>query len=144
VACSLDLVRLRTFTLDDYDAVRDLWSRAGPGIHLGRSDTREEIARKLAHDPDLAVAAELNGRIVGAVMGGYDGRRGIAYHLAVEPELRGHGLGRALMEELERRFRARGCLKYYLFVTPDNPEAVSFYEHLGAQVMPLTPMGKEL
>ncbi len=140
----VDPVRLRTFTLEDYDAVRALWARAGPGIHLGTSDTREQVGKKLAHDPDLAVAAEQDGRIVGAVMGGYDGRRAMVYHLAVAPELRGQGLGRALMEELERRFRARGCVKYYLFVTGDNREAIGFYEHLGAEVMPLTPMGKEL
>ena len=36
----------------------DLWSTAGPGIQLGRSDEPEEIRKKLARDPDLFLVAE--------------------------------------------------------------------------------------
>ncbi|HET7010020.1 MAG TPA: GNAT family N-acetyltransferase, partial [Anaerolineales bacterium] len=70
--------------------------------------------------------------------------RGLVYHLAVLPEARRRGLGVALMQELEGRLRAKGCLKYYLLVTPDNPDAVDFYRHLGWSVMDMTLMGKEI
>jgi ribosomal protein S18 acetylase RimI-like enzyme len=137
-------MQLRSFAWSDLEAVLDLWRAAGPGIHLGRSDSPEEIRKKLSRDPDLFLVAEDQGRIIGAVMGGYDGRRGLVYHLAVLPERRRRGLGSTLMAELEQRLRAKGCVKYYLLVTPDNPQVLEFYRELGWSVMDMTLMGKEL
>lgn len=136
---------IREFDLQrDYDAVLALWRSAGPGIHVGASDTREEIARKLARDPDLFLVAEVDGRIVGTVLGGFDGRRGLVYHLAVAMDCRRQGLGQALMVELETRLRDRGCRKVYLLVTPDNVRVTDFYRRLGWQAMPVQIMGKEI
>jgi ribosomal protein S18 acetylase RimI-like enzyme len=98
------VVRLRDFTWEDWPHVLAFWQAAGPGVHLGRSDSSGEILKKWKHDPDLFVLAEAEGTIIGAVMGGYDGRRGIVYHLAVDPVRRRQGIGRALMRELERRW----------------------------------------
>jgi ribosomal protein S18 acetylase RimI-like enzyme len=136
-------MQIREFDLArDLGSVLDLWSTAGDGIQLGRSDEPEEIRKKLARDPDLLLVAEDKGRLIGAVMGGFDGRRGMVYHLAVAAGERGKGIGRALMAELERRLQAKGCLKYYLLATKDNPEAVEFYERRGWEVMDLILMGK--
>jgi ribosomal protein S18 acetylase RimI-like enzyme len=138
-------MHIRTFQFsDDYRAVCDLWKNAGPGIHLRRSDEPEEIAKKLKRDPDLFLVAEVNGQIVGSVFGGYDGRRGMMYHLAVTGEHRREGIGRALVEELERRLREKGCIRYYLLVTMDNLEAIQFYESRGWQRMDLYVYGKDL
>jgi ribosomal protein S18 acetylase RimI-like enzyme len=49
-----------------------------------------------------------------------------------------------LMTELERRFAAKGCLKLYLFVTPDNQDVVRYYESLGWAVSPLIAMSKQI
>ncbi len=136
---------LRTFDDErDLPRVLDMWSTAGPGIHLGTSDSPDEIRKKLLRDPDLFLVAEEDGRIIGAVMGGYDGRRGMVYHLAVEPGHRRLGTGRALMAELERRLKSKGCLKSYLLVTRDNPEALAVYSRLGWEIMDLHILGKVL
>lgn len=125
-------------------AVLALWATAGPGVHLGRSDTPAELSKKLERDPNLFLVAEAEGQLVGAVLGGFDGRRGLVYHLAVAPAQRGQGIGTALMHELEARLRARGCLRCYLLVTPDNPDVVDFYRRLGWDVMPVQILGKNL
>jgi len=138
-------LRIREFTLDDYDAVLALWRQAGPGVHLRTSDSRAEIAKKQKRDPDLFLVAEKDGQLVGTVLGGWDGRRGLAYHLAVDPAYRGRGIGRALMAELERRFRAKGCLRYYMLVARDNAAALAFYERLGYERMDdIVPIGRTL
>src|SRR5512136_1336128 len=73
-----DGVRLRTFSFDeDWGAVHALWARCGPGVQFSRSDEPEEIQKKLHRDPDLFLVAERTGTVIGAVMGGYDGRRGL-------------------------------------------------------------------
>jgi ribosomal protein S18 acetylase RimI-like enzyme len=115
----------------DYDAALALWRSIDKGIHVGPSDTPEEIQKKAAFAPELFLVAELDGRIIGTVIGGYDGRRGMVYHLAVAEEYRHQRIGSQLMEEVERRLRARGCLKCYLLVTPDNSEAGFFYKQIG-------------
>jgi ribosomal protein S18 acetylase RimI-like enzyme len=128
----------------DLPAVLELWGGAGPGVRLGASDTPEELAKKLQRDPDLFLVAERRGEIVGAVLGGFDGRRGVIYHLAVRPGLRRTGLGRRLMQEIEDRLQARGCLKAYLLVTRDNPQALEFYAGIGWEPMDLHLLTKVL
>ena len=140
-----DQVSIRSFVFpDDYAEVYDLWSRAGAGLHVGRSDSPEEIFKKLQRDPDLFLVAEANGQIIGSVMGGFDGRRGIVYHLGVEFAYRRNGVGRLLMEALEQCLREKGCLKSYLLVTKDNLEAIQFYESSGWERMELYIYGKEM
>jgi ribosomal protein S18 acetylase RimI-like enzyme len=127
----------------DLEAVLDLWRTAGPGVQLSPSDEPEAIRHKLERDPDLFLVAENeDGQVIGSVLGGYDGRRGIVYHLAVETALRRQGIGRALMEALEARLREKGCYKSYLLVAPDNVAALEFYNEQGWEEMPHHIMGK--
>jgi ribosomal protein S18 acetylase RimI-like enzyme len=126
----------------DVDRVLNLWSTVGGGIQLSPSDNRKELKKKVERDPDLFLVAEEAGEIIGAVLGGWDGRRGIVYHLSVRQAHRNQGIGRALMDELEGRLRSKGCLKYYLLVTTDNDVAIQFYQDMGCQIMDLYVMGK--
>ena len=136
---------LRTFDFDrDWESVQSVWARCGPGVQFSRSDAPEEIRKKLERDPDLFLVAEAGDAIVGAVMGGFDGRRGLVYHLAVVPEQRSRGIGVALMAEVEARLKSRGFLKCYLLVTRENAAVVDFYRSLGWGVMDMFLMGKEL
>jgi ribosomal protein S18 acetylase RimI-like enzyme len=132
VVFPVSALQIREFRFpQDYPAVYALWSAAGPGIQLRRSDEADEIAKKLQRDPDLFLLAELDGRIVGTVLGGFDGRRGLIYHLAVDPACRAQGIGSRLMDEVEARLRAKGCIRCYLLVTVDNLSAMQFYERRG-------------
>lgn len=138
-------VILREFKFpEDYPAVLELWGKAGPCIHLRRSDEPEEIAKKLQRDADLFLVAELGNTIIGSVLGGFDGRRGMVYHLAVQAAYRKKGLGEALMNELEKRLKRKGCLRTYLLVTHDNVEAIQFYEARGWSPMDLRIYAKDL
>jgi ribosomal protein S18 acetylase RimI-like enzyme len=139
-------IHIRQFQYpQDYQQVVDLWSSMERGVHLGRSDTPEEIEKKLARDPDLFLVAECENRIVGSVIGGFDGRRGMVYHLAVDGSFRKQGIGSRLMDEVEKRLRQKGCLKSYLLVVVDNQDVEAFYEKLGWQHMDKVHLfGKEL
>jgi ribosomal protein S18 acetylase RimI-like enzyme len=139
-------IQIREFCFpSDYEAVYALWKSIERGVHTGRSDTPAEIEKKLSRDPDLFLVAEADAAIVDSVIGGYDGRRGLIYHLAVAARLRGMGIGSRLMEEVETRLRAKGCLKCYLLVTADNPEGERYYQQRGWQHMDSVHLyGKEL
>lgn len=103
-------------------------SLAPPKSPVSRGD---EIARKRERDPELLLVAELSGRVVGTVMGGYDGRRAYIYRLAVASDCRRRGVGRLLVAELERRFRALGAVKINLLVYRENEPARKFWAELG-------------
>ncbi len=139
-------LRIREFHYpEDYPAARLLWENAGPGIQLRRSDDPDEIQKKLQHDPELFLVAEADGKILGTVLGGFDGRRGMVYHLAVTESSRKQGIGELLMDELERRLKSKGCIRCYLLVTVENEGAMRFYEKRGwAHMKNVTTYGKDL
>ena len=129
-------VALREFRFpDDYDSVINFWEHIEKGVHLGASDAPDEIQKKIQRDPDLFLIAESGNEIVGTVIGGFDGRRGMIYHLAVAASFRGRGIGSRLMSEVEARLRAKGCIKSYLVVMRENVEAMRFYERIGWESM---------
>lgn len=139
-------MKIREFRFpEDYPQVKKLWASMEKGVSLSRSDTPDEIQKKLARDPDLFLVAEDDGQIVGTVIGGFDGRRGLIYHLAVTASLRRQGIGSRLMEELESRLRAKGCLRCYLLVTTDNRDGMQYYEKHGWERMDyVMPYAKNL
>src|SRR5258706_13694913 len=117
------LVQIREFLFPaDYKGSLCLWEAMEFGVIVGRSDTPEEIQRKLQRDPDLFLVAELNNEIVGTVIGGYDGRRGMIYHLAVQAGICQQGGATQVLTEVEKRLQAKGCVKSYLMVFADNQE----------------------
>jgi len=129
--------QIREFTFDgDYDHVLKLWQGIEVGMHVGPSDTPEEIQRKLERDPDLFLVAEAKHNIIGTIIGAFDGRRGMIYHLAVHNDFRRQGIGQALLSEVEKRLRAKGCIKCLLVVVEDNKNAMHFYEECGWNLVP--------
>ena len=113
----------------DYEQVTALWRAAG--LSLSLSDDVSGIEHKMKRDPELFIVAESAGRISGAVMGCYDGRRGWVNHLAVAPGQQRNGIGTMLVAELEARFRAIGCVKVNLLIEPDNNDVQRFYDGIG-------------
>ncbi len=125
-------LKIREFRFpDDYGRTLQLWESIEIGMHVGRSDTPQEIQKKLQRDPDLFLVAENNEELVGTVIGGYDGRRGMIYHLAVHASARNQGVGALLLNEVERRLQDKGCVKCYLLAFVDNVTAIEFYKIRG-------------
>jgi len=123
------LADVRDMSETDYDALVELWSLF-PGNTMTGADGPEGFREFLARNGRFCYAAEEEGRVVGSVMAGTDGRRGYVYHLAVDPGRQGQGLGRMLMERAEQSLREAGIEKAHLFIYADNP-AIDFYIRVG-------------
>lgn len=129
--------RIRQFDFDgDYESVIRLWQTIKTGMHIGPSDAPGEIKKKVERDPDLFLVAELNGEIIASIIGGFDGRRGMIYHLAVRSDFRRQGIGQLLLQEVEGRLKDKGCIKCLLMVLEDNETAKRFYEECGWTPVP--------
>ncbi len=135
-------MEIRPFAPADETAVVALWTRCG--LVRPTNDPRKDIARKLRVRPELFLVGVDGGRVIGSVMGGYEGHRGWLNYLAVEPERQRQGLGRQLVAEVERRLRAVGCPKINLQVRASNEAVVQFYQRLGYSVDEVVSLGKRL
>jgi ribosomal protein S18 acetylase RimI-like enzyme len=82
--------------------------------------------------PNSAVLVGRDGNaIVASAMVGHDGHRGWVYYVAIDPEHRGKGRGREIMNAAEQWLRQRGIEKLMLLVRSDNTKVQTFYEQLG-------------
>jgi ribosomal protein S18 acetylase RimI-like enzyme len=124
-----EVLRVREFKVDDYPIVRELWHAAA--LELRPGDDLADIKLKLQRDPDLFLIAEQDGRIVGSVIGGWDGRRGWIYHLAVSPNYQRKGIGGGLVRELEERLVAKGAKMVNAQVHKLNEKSFNFFKAIG-------------
>ena len=88
---------VRTMTIDDYEGVKELWLSIRGFAIRSLDDSREGVARFLVRNPSSSVVAVEDGRIVGAILCGHDGRRGCLYHVCVAEEYRMRGIGRQMV-----------------------------------------------
>lgn len=124
---------IRTVTIDDYDAIYDLWNATGQSRRALNpvDDTREGIERYLKRNPDTCFAAEKDGRIIGVILTGHDGRRGIVHHMCVHPDFRRMGIAGKLVSEAEEALQKEGIQKVFGLVFKDNDPANAFWENQG-------------
>ena len=136
-------VQIREFDIGDYDFVLRLWKEAGLMIRPG--DDLESVRLKLQRDPDLFLVAKDGSEIIGSVLGGWDGRRGWIYHLAVKPSRRRQGIAKALIAELESRLTRKGAKRVNAQIYTSNTTSLRFFESCDYEVRSdLIMIGKAL
>ena len=121
-------ITIRPCSSNECAIILRLWKDAEvtPSI----TDDIEELKRLVMENSELFLVAEHNGRVVGTVVGGWDGWRGNIYRLAMLPEYRRQGLGKALVQEVEHCLSARGARKISVLVEHEDTLAVSFWDSL--------------
>lgn len=122
-------MNIREFKAGDYGQVFTLWEESG--LVMGRSDSLESLRKQMERDADLFLVAEEEGRILGVVLGRWEGRRGWINRLAVVPDRRHQDLGSLLVIQVEERLKAKGCEKVNLLIDGDNAGVQAFYQQLG-------------
>lgn len=123
---------IRPFTEADYAAAKQLWEST-PGVGLSSADEAEPIAQFLRRNEGLSFVAEHQGAIVGTILCGHDGRRGLIHHLVTAPTIRRLGIGKALLEQGLRALRAQGIQKCHLLVFQNNTDGLEFWRAVHAE-----------
>jgi len=108
------------------------------------NNPQRDIERKLNVDRDLFLVGIDKEKLIASVMGGYEGHRGWINYLAVDPAHRRNGYGRLMMQEVEKRIRAKGCPKINLQVRATNDGVIKFYQSLGYSDDNVIGLGKRL
>ena len=135
-------MNIRPFHIDDQAALIALWQEAG--LATRQNDSSKDIQRKLKVDAELLLVAIQDRRIVGSVMGGYDGHRGWINYLAVRANFRRQGVATALMRRVEADLALKGCPKINLQVRNTNASVLAFYSALGYLDDRVVGLGKRL
>lgn len=115
-----------------YDRAFALWART-EGLGLSVADTHAPIMAYLERNPGMSFVALEEEQVVGTVLAGHDGRRGLIHHLAVDARHRRRGLGRRLLERALAALRAEGIEKVHLLVLEGNGPGKAFWRRVGAK-----------
>ena len=122
---------IRAMTIEDYDQIYELWMHInGFGIR-SIDDSREGIARFLKRNPTTSVVAEVDGKIVGGILCGHDGRRGCFYHVCVDPKYRRMGIGKRMVVYAMEALKAEGINKVSLIAFTSNDIGNAFWNTIG-------------
>lgn len=110
----------------DAEAVLALWRQAETTVSI--TDTLEDVQGAIVANSTSFLVGEVDGKIVGSIIGAFDGWRGNIYRLAVHPEYRRRGLARALVSEVEKRFAQQGVKRITALVEKEHPWAIAFWK----------------
>ena len=124
-------VTIREFRLQDHDAVLDLWTSAGLPFRPHGRDARDRLTAELGRGQAVFLVADREGRVIGAVLGTHDGRKGWINRLAVAPESRRQGIARLLVREVEARLEALGLEITAALVETSNEASLQFFRAIG-------------
>lgn len=123
-------IHIRPMTMDDYYEVFDMWqSISGFGIR-SVDDSKEGIERFIKRNPGLSVVAVHEGRIIGGILCGHDGRRGCLYHVCVRQEYRMLGIGQEMVLRCKESLKQEGINKINLIAFRSNAVGNKFWQRL--------------
>lgn len=123
------VIEYKVMTVEDYDGVYDLWMNI-PSMGINSTDdSREGIEKYIKRNPTTSFVAMNNGKIVGAILAGHDGRRGFIQHMAVLPEFRKQGIASELLEQSMNALEKEGIHKVALLAFKKNELGNSFWDN---------------
>ena len=84
--------KVRLMSIDDYDEVYKLWQSIKNFAIRQIDDSKEGIIKFLKRNKSTCVVAIYEGKIVGSILCGHDGREACFYHVCVKENLRNKGI----------------------------------------------------
>lgn len=124
-------MQIRTMTTEDYNEVKALWMSIKGFAIRSIDDSYEGVERFLKRNPDTSVVAVEDGRVVGAILCGHDGRRGCLYHVCVNERYRMHGIGKAMVVFCMEALKKEGINKVSLIAFTKNDIGNAFWRTIG-------------
>lgn len=121
---------IREMTIEDYEEVYNMWQITTKRA-LSKADEKPQMERYLKHNAGMSQVALIDGKIVGTVLAGHDGRRGFIHHMAVMPDYRRRRIGHALAETAIKKIGEQGIDKTHIFCYRNNETGQSFWRDFG-------------
>lgn len=124
-------IQIREMTIDDFEAVHALWMQIhGFGIR-SIDDSKEGVERFIRRNPTTSMVAVQNGKIVGAILCGHDGRRACLYHVCVHEDYRKRGIGQRMVTQCLEALKKEQICKVNLIAFRKNEVGNRFWQGMG-------------
>ncbi|WP_010249042.1 GNAT family N-acetyltransferase [Acetivibrio cellulolyticus] len=123
-------MKIHTLKITDYDKVYELWQTERMGLN-NVDDSRDGMERFLRRNPNTSFVVEIDGKIVGSILCGNDGRSGYIYHACVSREYQNKKIGTRLVEKVFEALKAEGISDITLAVYINNDDGNRFWERMG-------------
>ncbi len=127
-------ITLRPLSLNDYDEIVALWTRAGLKSRPQGRDSRAALKRQLHSKVVWLIGARNGQALVGIAMPSHDMRRGWVNRLAVDPAFRRQGIGEALVQEAMRQLHAKGIEIITATIENRNVASLSLFKKMGFEI----------
>ena len=128
------MITIRVMTIEDYDGAYDLWINTSGMCLNAIEDSKEGIAKYLRRNPASSFIADDNGKVVGVIMSGHDGREGYIHHTAVLPDYRNQGIAKKLVNNAMSALEKEGINQVALVACAKNDIGNGFWENIGFPV----------
>lgn len=122
---------VRKMTIEDYPQVYALWMTIKGFAIRSIDDSEMGVARFLKRNPDTSVVAVEDGKVVGAILCGHDGRRGCMYHVCVDPDYRMRGIGKEMVVFAMNVLKKEEISKVSLIAFTENDIGNAFWKCIG-------------
>ena len=122
---------IRAMQITDYEQVYKLWKKIKGFAIRSIDDSPEGVERFLSRNPGISVVAEEDGKIIGAILCGHDGRRGCLYHVCVDPDYRLRGIGKEMVVFCMNALHKEGINKVSLIAFTQNDIGNAFWKEIG-------------
>ncbi|SEK58257.1 MULTISPECIES: GNAT family N-acetyltransferase [Pseudobutyrivibrio] len=123
--------QIRTMEESDYEEVYELWTTIHGFAMRSLDDSKEGILKFIKRNPNTSVVAVVDGKIVGSILAGHDGRHGSFYHVCVHEDYRKHGIGKAMVTSAMVRLKNEGINKVQLVAFSGNEIGNHFWHAEG-------------
>ncbi len=124
-------IKIRTMTIEDYDEVAALWHTIHGFAIRSVDDSYEGIHKFLKRNHDTSVVAVAQGKIVGTILCGHDGRCGYFYHVCVHEDFRKENVGEQMVEAAKKRLMDEDICRVNLVAFKTNKAGNAFWQSLG-------------
>jgi ribosomal protein S18 acetylase RimI-like enzyme len=122
---------IRHLDIDDYEALIDLWSRTGLSHRPHGRDSEEAMHHEFSR-MDSCILGMFDGpRMIGAIVGTSDGRKGWINRLAIDPDCRGRSLASHLIKEAESFLHDLGIKVIAALIEEYNTPSMSAFTKEG-------------
>ena len=122
----MDELILRSMTTDDAESIAAIEAKC-----FAMPWSREDFWRETDNELATYIVAELDGKVVAYAGAWVSFNQAEVMNVAVEPELRGQGIGTILFGKLIEAVKLRGATSITLEVRPSNAAAIKLYENFG-------------
>lgn len=124
-------MEIRTMTIEDYDGVYALWMTIKGFAIRSIDDSKAGVERFLKRNPTTSVVAVEDGKIVGSILCGHDGRRGCLYHVCVHEDYRMRGIGKQMVVFCMNALKEEQISKVSLIAFTKNDIGNAFWNQIG-------------